>query len=50
VDALLDDALIALLLDVALDPLDLFGRDGAHVIADVAHTNLLKQGDQGFVF
>jgi hypothetical protein len=36
--------------EVPLDSLDLLGRDGAHMIAYVAHTERLKQGHQGLVF
>jgi hypothetical protein len=50
VNALLDHALRALLLDMALDPLDLLGGYGAHVISYVGDADLLKQRDQGLVF
>jgi hypothetical protein len=49
VDALFDDAFGALLLHVPFDALDLLGRDGAHVIADVASPDGLEQGHQRLV-
>jgi hypothetical protein len=43
------DRLRALLRDMPLHALDLFGRDRAHVIAHVGDANRLKKGDEGFV-